>query len=286
MKLDVDFSALAESVRRMGASAVAWTPEAPGLDERAILRERLSSTGIEISLNDVVAGPGGLLTYKNEQVILYIKDTHKSLEVLRDEPEKAVRFHVADCRTLESMRAESRFERYVVTRNTTGVFQCDWKNFDTGERGEVGSRLKVCKNCLNLLRWRGYGMPRHPKGPIWNGFDLSDFLLEYATFFTSLPSRVAEETGLDDYVKDWSVISMRTREASGFTCSECGVVASTQKSVLHVHHKDRIRSNNDPQNLQVLCALCHRNQAGHSHMHIRNQDERTIRKLRAAQGIP
>jgi len=36
---------------------------------------------------------------------------------------------------------------------------------------------------------------------------------------------------------------------------ECEVCGATEE--LHVHHKDQARSNNDPDNLEVLCEDCH-----------------------------
>ena len=38
-------------------------------------------------------------------------------------------------------------------------------------------------------------------------------------------------------------------------CSACGY--DTHPEILEVHHKDRDRTNNDPENLVVLCKNCH-----------------------------
>ena len=35
------------------------------------------------------------------------------------------------------------------------------------------------------------------------------------------------------------------------------------KGFLHVHHKDGIKGNNKPSNLEVLCMLCHREKPFH-----------------------
>jgi hypothetical protein len=43
-------------------------------------------------------------------------------------------------------------------------------------------------------------------------------------------------------------------KAHGEYCAECGCSIF---AVLEVHHKDKDRSNNDPSNLEVLCANCH-----------------------------
>lgn len=44
----------------------------------------------------------------------------------------------------------------------------------------------------------------------------------------------------------------RAQKHRAATCAECGTVSD-----LHVHHKDRNPSNNDPTNLLTLCASCH-----------------------------
>jgi len=44
-------------------------------------------------------------------------------------------------------------------------------------------------------------------------------------------------------------------ERAGYSCEVCSYVKVPE--ILHVHHKDRNRSNNDLSNLQVLCPNCH-----------------------------
>lgn len=284
MKLDVEFPELISLVRRMGARTISIDLPSDQLDPRARLRTELE-TGKEISLSDIQIGPGGLLSYEQEQVVLYIKDTNSSLYELQNLPEKSRRFHISDCATLQMMRAESRFERYVVTRNREGLFKCDWRDPDTNETGEIDARLKVCKNCLKKMNWRDYDIRGIAKEAVWKEFELSDFLLEYATFFVDLPKRHADETGLDTYAANWSSLSLQTRKAANFECGNCGVRIPNPRNAMHVHHKNRIRSDNRPRNLQVLCALCHRSEPGHSHLPVSKELEATIRKWRVKQGI-
>jgi hypothetical protein len=46
----------------------------------------------------------------------------------------------------------------------------------------------------------------------------------------------------------------KTTGMAGPQCELCG----TNKRKLHVHHKDHNPENNDPKNLQTLCASCHK----------------------------
>ena len=108
---------------------------ASGLDPRQQLLTKLRE-GIEIDLAEVEVGAGQLLTYKGEQVILYIKDTGSSYWTLKNEPEKSKRFHISDCQTLVNMRGAGRYERYVVTNRTDGLFLVDWFDHESNEKGD------------------------------------------------------------------------------------------------------------------------------------------------------
>ena len=77
------------------------------------LKKLTSSDGIDISPDELSILPDGTLAYKNSRVLLYIRDME------RYEP----RFHLANCSTLQEMRAKKRFDRYVVSANTDGNFK-------------------------------------------------------------------------------------------------------------------------------------------------------------------
>ena len=53
-------------------------------------------------------------------------------------------------------------------------------------------------------------------------------------------------------MKNYRVKAFRLLENK---CNHCGFDA--YKEVLHVHHKDRNRDNNDISNLEILCPTCH-----------------------------
>lgn len=294
MKLDLTFAELAQLREAMNAPLSNWTGEDAELGPREALLNALVD-GLEIDLDEITVGPGRLLTYSGEQVILYIKDTRSSLETLQREPERTRRFHVAECSTLEEMRRQNRFERYVVTRRTDGKFLVDWQDPVTREKGETEAALFVCRNCLRNLNWRGYETPGQRNGgphgnwetkdEIWRSFTISDFLLEYSTFFNSLPSRRDVTAGIDRYVNDWSLISMNRRREVNWRCQICRVDLSQYPRLLHCHHKNGVISDNLPSNLQVLCALCHASQPGHGHMHIPDTDRRTVLRLRGEQRL-
>lgn len=147
MKLDIEFPQLQELVRKMGATPIRWESDLEQLEPPDFIVE-LGTTGIEIPLSDVETLENGLLTYRGEQVLLYIKDTRQERETLLYDAEKSRRFHVADCETLDRMRHEHRFDRYVVTNRRDGLFLVDALASEDGTIEEMEAPLKVCRNCL------------------------------------------------------------------------------------------------------------------------------------------
>lgn len=290
MKLNITFPELIAQQRKIGASECTWNLDTEELDPRTKHIMELER-GIEISLRDVERQPGGLLAHKGEQVILYIKDTGDSFEKLKNEPESSRKFHLFNCKTLVKMEMEGRFERYVVTRKTDGNFLVFWRDPYTNEHGETKARLNVCKNCLYSLNWKGYSKRlkmRDARDAIVKEFSIEEFFREYATFFQKLPKE-SDITALpNDYVKDWSNISRGYKEKAGWVCSSCTVVLEKRqlRKHLHCHHISGKRRDNSGQNIEVLCALCHRDQFLHQRMKVSDDTKREIIEQRMQQGLP
>lgn len=292
MKLSVSLRALSAQRQRMNAPLSNWELKPESLSPRSLILAELE-TGVEIQLDELETSTGGLLSYKGEQVLLYIKDTGSSKWLLENQPEKSRKFHIADCSTLDSMKQKGRFERYVVISGNDGVFPVDWKDPDTGEKGETEAALKVCKNCLKALDWLGYENPEYrensgrgtkmTRNEIFQSFDISDFFLSYSTFFHQKPSRKANEAELNKYVPNWSKISNQRRQKAKWCCEACKVDLNQAPWALHCHHRNGVVTDNRTTNIEVLCALCHGAQPNHGHMKVSAKTKATI--LRARGGI-
>lgn len=64
---------------------------------------------------------------------------------------------------------------------------------------------------------------------------------------------------MNQYNEDWGFKSLAAKIRAGFTCDQCGAVFSQNETILlHTHHVDEDKSNDDPQNHRVLCKWCHR----------------------------
>lgn len=285
MKLRLEFPELSAARKRMGANLATWTPGSTALSPRQAILDVLGR-GVEIGgLGDVAIGPGDLITYKGEQALLYIKATGADKWTLENTPEESMRFHLADCKTLDDMRSKGRFERYVVTNRTDGEFLVDWRDRKTGDSGEIFAKLKVCRHCLAKLNWRGYrngdglrlaGGGIQERQDVWEKFQISEFLMEYSTFFANRPSRTDVEAPVNDYVKDWPQISEQQRQRARWRCAGCQANLSMHPNLLHCHHKSGVVTDNSDLNLAVLCAICHADQPNHQHMKVTQKDRSII----------
>ena len=285
MKIVLKNDELNALVQKMRAEPSPWVPNKNDLSPRQKLLDDLEAGGISINLEDVDPGPGGLLEYNGEQVILYIKDTRASKETLKYSPEDSRRFHIAECDTLSTMREKGRYERYVVTRKHDGLFLVDWLDPDTQETGEVEAALKVCKNCLTEINYENYKIEKPQRNNIWTNFEISRFLRDYSTFFVKLPSRTDRTAPIDQYVKDWSELSKNYRKARDWTCENCKVDLSSAQALLHSHHKNGVKSDNTYKNLKVLCAICHSQEPMHNHLKVAAKEKQKIVSARLSQGL-
>lgn len=289
MNLSCDFSVIETLMIKMGANIVSWKAAMNPLDGLEEIDIILRGPGLELSsLDDLEVDGRGLLSIQGRPVILYIKDSRKPKDVLLNSPEESVRFHVAECNTLERMKREKRFERYVLTNNTSGIFKVDFDDWETGEMGTVEAKLHVCKNCLRRLNYKNYKrVNKKQQKEIWLPFDIEEFFKEFHPRFTQLPSRTENMDGRSDYPENWNEITNRIRSLHNWVCAQCGVDLSLpeDRKYLQTHHINGVRSDNSTSNLKPLCLLCHKSQPQHQHLRISPSGNLLILKKRLEQGI-
>lgn len=284
MKLKVTLSALTAALDLMGVKPLDEVPLPPrGVPLDPIDLELEGGKEI-LDLNEVET-KGGLLSLKGRQVLLYIQDHGSGVSHALEDGENGRRFHVADCTTLHTMRADNRFERYVVTNDVKGDFLITGKDWQTEKIMNGTTRLWVCQNCLKMLRYQGakHGSNRH----IARDFDIGDFFSTYSSFFPHLPRRRAGRYEDEVYSQDWPNIAAKYKAGKDFKCENenCGVNLRSQKSLLHVHHRNGVKGDNHPGNLEALCVACHRDQPQHNRMFNKHSDMQTINRLRREQGL-
>lgn len=279
MKIDLEFPSLDSLIDKMGAKHTHWSPE--NLVQKAEAIRRELEKGKEIELGAVGNLDGTLLVYEGQQVILYIKDSRKDKFTLLHDLDSAPKFHIAECNTLERMRIEGRFERYVVTTNTTGIFTVDATDQVTRQVEELESTLHVCRNCLKKLNWKLYNdHDKIQKTEIRDTFAIDEFFAEYRTFFSSKPRNTDKTAGIGGYVSNWPKISERCKSEEHWCCSKCHVDLKEHRSLLHTHHKNGVVTDNARSNLEVLCVVCHSEQPAHKWMKPGLKERLLIESLR------
>ena len=280
-KLHINFSALHRCVEQMGAGPVDFTVDIiqKPIDPIDIkLRE-----GLEISLEDI-SYEGGLLSYEGRQILLYIKDQGRSAINALSGKGTGYRFHVADCQKLNEMRESGRFSRYFVTNDMSGEFEITGVDPKTNQKLSGKVKLGVCRYCLGKLNYKGYVTGNKKiKDDIWKNFSINEFFEHYSSCFKYLPYHSEDDDA--QYTKDWAIIAGHTKAQRGFHCEQCGVQLTEHKNLLHVHHINGHKSDNRPDNLQVLCIDCHRKQPMHGHMFVTHEQIKLINRLRRKQGI-
>lgn len=280
MKIKVDFSALNQAVKKMGAVQVNFSPpsDTPSFGSTAARLKK----GIRVPLSVVIPSTAGPLEYDGEQVLLYIQDHGGKVENTLQNGKNGNKYHVSFCTALERMKTVGRFERYVITNNTSGVFHISGFKYPSKEPLEGSANLNVCKYCLSKLNYNNYNSN---KGAVFKAFSLEEFFERYKPHFKKKPSRKAGKGSADGYPEDWAEISSRFRESRNWQCENCKVNLESHKSLLHTHHKSGVKSDNTLSNLEALCILCHAEQPHHQQMKkgIKAEDRKKVLDLRFTQ---
>ncbi|MHB8423493.1 MAG: HNH endonuclease signature motif containing protein, partial [Leptospirales bacterium] len=223
--------------------------------------EQLARTGIEIPPDQVQILSDGTLAYKNSRVIIYIRDVS---QYSNKEP-TLPKYHVSDCKTLQTMRERNRYERYVVSTREDGFFILNL-NYKSTEK-----RLEVCKHCLEKLEWEGYqsSQPQSRRNSIVSSFTIHGFFLVYDKNLIFIEPKYTDQTAPENkYSEDFGKISERIKEQKRYCCEVCHKILSMAqyRKFLHVHHINGQKWDNDPKNLKVICLYCHANEFQHNHM--------------------
>ena len=248
--------------QKMGAPLTNNFVLAPIFSQISII-DQLNTGGVEIDLDEISVHEDGTLLYRGYRGLLHIRDITSIAGDTR-----MPRYHLAYCQTLEKMKKNSRFDRYVVAQTTTGEFKV---NIIDREVTSQNVRLNVCQNCLDRIHWQGFslsGMSRMERQNRVDGFSLPEFFKEYPRdLIGAKPLHTSHTAPLNDYPKNWAELSKAIRLERGHQCESCKETFSQHDSrFVHVHHRNGLKNDNRNANLAVLCIACHANQPEHGHL--------------------
>ena len=269
MKLqDFRQSAAFEALRQqMGAEYKELVRSAWGaFDADQLLRSLASREGVAVNVSEIVFAANGTLEYQGQKVLVYIRD--QRTDIRRGRKGGEYKYHVANCRTLREAFAGRRENRYVVSRRTDGIFLINLLSGNAVVEQNIYRQMHICKNCLQELEYGGYISHRGAKEDrIYRGFQLEDFFRKYGgTPVTRVPRHTDGTAPLNVYADDFSKRADAYKEWRHWRCEKCGIDLAETHHLLHAHHRDGDKSNNDSSNLQALCVACHSDQPDHSQL--------------------
>jgi hypothetical protein len=243
-------------------------------------------------IGDVQVTPEGVFVGPNGPVFLHInrmRTAHQTVEAAVADVGALRRFHFLDCEILRAFRARGALEKFILVARTDGPFRVHLET-PGGRTREAFASLLVCQKCLAALDWEGFRAADLPRRKaIVANFSRAAFVQRHTTSFASLPSRREAFAGAVDYPADWPEIARRVKADRGLRCEPghggCGVRCEGAPHLLDVHHLNEVRSDCRPENLAVLCKLCHARVHPHYALAIRLKDRDALERLRAAQGV-
>ena len=216
--------------------------------------EQLATEGKDVAIEDVVVLKDGTFSYKNNLVVVYIRDIQKFQNWVS-------RFHIADCKTLQRQQQLNGLAHYVVTTRNDGSFVVDVIGND-GQVTRKTMKLNVCQNCLDKLRFGEFSLflPRQRRMMIVSRFEIQRFFARFPrSLLSARPAGDADTAPIYNYSANFDDVSTRVRERRGWKCECCRRDFSppTDRKYLHVHHRNGIKNENHDGNLQALCLGCH-----------------------------
>ena len=233
------------------------------------MKLELKKEGLDISsLEDLVINDSNILFTllpdgTLQRVNLYIAE--QIISWYNNDLKPIYKYHIFKCSTLENMFRLKRKHRYKINARNDGTFYFRYIN----SRGKIikeveNEKIDICKNCLKKyfhLIGKYYNPMEADK--YVKEFNLSEFDKTFGSFFNIKDFDDLEKgDGFfkpNVYPKNWNEISKKIRKLRNYTCEKCGFKPRNdyEKRFIHLHHINGDKTNNNQDNLKVLCIKCH-----------------------------
>lgn len=243
-------------------SSIDWSSQWKPFSADEILAKLKSSEGLEVDFDSVTICDDNTFEYAGEKVLVYIRDQY-----LRYDQEIEYKFHMSNCISIKKARRDKGNTRYVISSRVDGIFTVNLINSQKNVVVEKDKKqkLNVCRNCLSNIKYKNY---TSKKNHIYNKFSLEEFFKLYPGRNDLIRQRYRNDhtANINLYPKDFKKIADALKKQRGYKCQQCKLDMADKKEFLDAHHVDRDKSNNNPDNLKLLCVRCHSDQPSHSHM--------------------
>lgn len=201
--------------------------------------------------------PDGSLVRVN--LYIAIKDVPNIYTLKYIQSKDLYRYHIYRCTAITNMFNSGRKHRYKINSRDDGTFYYTFID----KSGKIlktveNQKLNICKYCLKKFLSLNYV----------SDSDVSNFNLKYfhkqnRSFFDFDTSSMekGEYAKANIYSRKWTEISNQIKSKRDYTCEECGwrPQNSYEKRFIHTHHQNGDKTNNNDDNLKVLCIKCHSN---------------------------
>lgn len=225
------------------------------IPNKAILTEKESSIGIddEILLEDILsrenAGEIPVMSLNGDEVSFIVRRYYN--------PDKYSDFwfHLTECKHIKNVvqngkiiprSKENFYSNFYISNRHDGQFETkvDGKNVLVGP-----PHCKVCRECYNLLKlYKQFGSKSPDK------FNIYEYYMKNS--FTGKHYLSAKKNNSNRYSYFYKTyLAEELKKLSGGICERCG--RKFDINHLEVHHKNRDKSDNSMENLEVLCEYCH-----------------------------
>lgn len=266
--MDINFDGLDNLVKKMGATVKDWDSGKSTQD----IQLKPIDTGTKKSIREAleqfeIDKETGILYKDGVPWILYIKaPKDATIEELKNTPKESKntpRYHITgDCSTIETMKRNNRYDRYVFDPNIEEKFEVFGykrrsKWWGQGKPEIVKDvELGVCYNCLKRAKYKNIGresttdLKKNFNVEKWFKDNVQEKFLKPKFSYKNYPDPI--------YNRDFYTKSSDLKFRRNWTCENCGLEGISHKRLIHCDHIDGNPGNNNSSNLRLVCVDCHR----------------------------
>ncbi len=245
-----------------------------------ILSELISKGEVDIpeglSLQDY-ACKDGFFRVQGKIVLAYIRDQQHSRRETNKIYNTTYKYHLLNCKHLREFNQKNYIEKYVLRSPSylgeKGDSTFNVNILDGGKLIEDGlnEELLVCKFCLSESNFKDYSNLRNraEKDKFVINFNYKEFFESEKIIVRDLWSLNLIDESISEinaYPPNWIFLSKKIKDNNNYRCKLCSLNCKSHKHLLHLHHKNGRKNDNNISNLVPLCVDCHSKQRGHEFM--------------------